>query len=150
MSRRPKTRVEIRLTATTMPMTAIRKKAAFEAADRFFLSMLMASSLPLSRLQGGGGDEERHHDDGDVVDDIARVDDAAADLLEMAVGAEERRDGLQLLGHEGQHLAQQEQREADAERDDQRDDLLARERRGHHAAGLVGAAHQQQADVARD
>src|SRR3569623_2929668 len=118
MSRRPDTRVEIRLTATTMPMTATRKNAAFEAADRFFLSMLMAS-LPLSRLQGRGGDQQRHHDDREIVDDVTRIDHAAADPLEVAVGAEDRRDGLQLLGHERQHLPQQEQREAEAERDDQ-------------------------------
>src|SRR3954471_8544558 len=101
-----------------MPTTATRKKAAFEAAERFFLSMLMAYLLPLPGFEGGGRDEQGHRDDRGVVDEVSRVDDPAAHVLEVRVRAEKRDDPLQLFGHERQDLSEEEQREADAERDD--------------------------------
>src|SRR3954466_12435852 len=87
-SSRPKTRVLIRLAATMMPTTATRKKAAFEAAERFFLSMLMVNLLPLPGFEGGGRDEQRQRDDRHVVDEVARIDDPAAHVLEVRIRAD--------------------------------------------------------------
>ena len=114
----------IRLTATTAPMTSSTKVVAFDAESR--LRRFIAAAwrrclsglqlpwlLPPPRFEGERRDQQADAHHREVVDDVAGVDDAAADVLEVAVDAEERRPAAAApAGTNWVSAPEQEEREA--------------------------------------
>src|SRR5689334_13829262 len=112
--------------------------------------LIASSSCPPPFLEDDGAHDERDPDRREIVDDVARVDDAAGDVRKMIVDADVLERRGERAGEIEEHLVEHEKREDDEEADDERHDLVLGHRRAEDAHREEDRPDEEEAEIAAD